>query len=229
MERLDEVDIRYYRQRAHDFITHTMTTQKTRRTDVTKVNLEKDKKTLDRLKKKLVRLQKERETMSNRYELLIKQEQNLAKREIDAEGRVEADYKYLTNRINSVKAEILSLEGGVITKEVLPWVLGEQPKRGGFGRNFGLKSSYEINGKTYQYKEGDLYFHDKIGKGELLMINKIPNKPPEGAEFNLGDTDEGGEMSPEFEDAALKSNFYQQLQIKNNESKLNKTYTNGTF
>ncbi len=206
-----------------------MTTNKTRKTDVTKVNLENNKKTLERLKLKLDKLLKERETMSNRYELLIAAEEKKAKRDIDGEERVEADYKYLTNRINSVKAEILSLEGGLITKEVLPWVLGEQPKRAGFGRNFGLKSSYEMNGKTYQYKEGDMYFHDKIGKGELLMINKIPNKPPEGTEFNLGDTAEGGEMSAGFEDTALKSNFYQQLQIKNNESKLNKTYTNGTF
>ena len=74
--------------------------------------------------------------MSSRYKLLIKQENNKAKRGIDGEARVKADYKYLTNRINSVKAEILSLEGGVITKEVLPWVTGNQPKRGGFGRNF---------------------------------------------------------------------------------------------
>tara|TARA_Y100000114_G_C11675652_1_gene286029 strand:- start:217 stop:837 length:621 start_codon:yes stop_codon:yes gene_type:complete len=206
-----------------------MTTKKTRKTNTVKVKLEKDQKTLKRLKTKLDKLLKERETMSNRYELLIAAEQKKAKRNIDAEGRVEADYKYLTNRINSVKAEILSLEGGLITKEVLPWVLGEQPKRAGFGRNFGLKSSYEMNGKTYQYKEGDMYFHDKIGKAELLMINKIPNNPPEGTEFNLGDTTEGGEMSEAFEDSALKSDFYQQLQIKNNESKLNKTYTNGTF
>ena len=122
-----------------------MTSKKQRKVNITEVNLEKNKKTLERLKKKLEKLEKERETMSNRYMLLIEQEQNKAKRPIDAEARVQNDYKYLTNRINSVKAEILSLEGGVITKEVLPWVLGEQPKSFGFGRNFGLKSSYEIN------------------------------------------------------------------------------------
>ena len=204
-----------------------MTTKKTRKTDVTKVNLEKNKKTLTRLKTKLTKLLKERETMSNRYKLLIAEEESKSKRPIDGEGRVAADYKYLTNRINSVKAEILSLEGGVITKEVLPWVLGSQPKRAGFGRNFGLKSSYEMNGKTYQYKEGDLYFNDKIGDNELQIINRMSNKPKD--EQNLGDTAEGGEMSAAFEDTALKSNFYQQLQIKNNESKLNRTYTNGTF
>ena len=204
-----------------------MTTNKTRKTDVTKVNLEKNKKTLARLKTKLTKLLKERETMTNRYELLIAEAESKSKRSIDGEGRVAADYKYLTNRINSVKAEILSLEGGVITKEVLPWVLGEQPKRAGFGRNFDLKSSYEMNGKTYQYKEGDLYFNDKIGAAELQIIKRLPNLPI--GEQNLGDTTEGGEMSDEFEDTALKSNFYQQLQIKNNESKLNRTYTNGTF
>ena len=167
--------------------------------------------------------------MSNRYMLLIEQEQNKAKRPIDAEARVQNDYKYLTNRINSVKAEILSLEGGVITKDVLPWVLGEQPKSFGFGRNFGLKSSYEINGKTYEYKEGDFYFQDKIGTKELQIINAMPDDTPKGDKYNLGDTEEGGEMSEGFMDTAIKSNFYQQLQIKNNESKLNKTYTNGTF
>ena len=206
-----------------------MTSKKNRKTNISKANLENNKKVLERLKTKLAKLEKERETMSNRYLLLIEQEQNKSKRTIDAEGRVEADYKYLTNRINSVKAEILSLEGGVITKEVLPWVLGEQPKRAGFGRNFGLKSSYERNGKTYQYKEGDLYFHDKIGTNELQILNAMPNDAPKGDKYNLGDIAEGGEMSDEFEDTALKTNFYQQLQIKNNESKLNKTYTNGTF
>ncbi len=204
-----------------------MTTNKTRKTDVTKVNLEKNKKTLTRLKTKLTKLLKERETMSNRYKLLIAEEESKSKRPIDGEGRVAADYKYLTNRINSVKAEILSLEGGVITKEVLPWVLGSQPKRGGFGRNFGLKSSYEMNGKTYQYKEGDLYFHDKIGTAELQIINRLPNLPI--GKQNLGDTTEGGEISQEMEDRALSSNFYQELQIRNNESKLNRTSTNGTF
>tara|TARA_R100000322_G_scaffold164961_1_gene129810 strand:- start:160 stop:789 length:630 start_codon:yes stop_codon:yes gene_type:complete len=208
----------------------TSSSKKTRRTNITKTNLEKNKKTLERLKVKLKVLLNQRDNMSSRYKLLISAKQKTAKRPIDAKGRVDADYKYLTNRINSVKAEILSLEGGVITKEVLPWVKGEQPKRGGFGRNFGLKSSYTVNGKTYQYKEGDLYFNDKIGDGELALIKSSPNLPPEGGgEFNLGDTAEGGEMSPEHESRALSSTFYQQLQIKNNESKLNKTYTNGTF
>ena len=206
-----------------------MTSKKQRKVNITEVNLEKNKKTLERLKKKLEKLEKERETMSNRYMLLIEQEQNKAKRPIDAEARVQNDYKYLTNRINSVKAEILSLEGGVITKEVLPWVLGEQPKSFGFGRNFGLKSSYEINGKTYEYKEGDFYFQDKIGANELQILNAMPDDTPKGDKYNLGDTEEGGEMSEGFMDTAIKSNFYQQLQIKNNESKLNKTYTNGTF
>ena len=209
-----------------------MTSKKQRKVNITEVNLEKNKKTLERLKKKLEKLEKERETMSNRYTLLIEQEQDASKRPLsfkNAEKNVRADYQYLSNRINSVKAEILSIEGGVITKEVLPWVLGEQPKRGGFGRNFGLKSSYEMNGKTYQYKEGDIYFQDKIGANELQILNAMPDDTPKGDKYNLGDIAEGGEMSDEFEDTALKTNFYQELQIKNNESKLNKTYTNGTF
>ena len=209
-----------------------MTTKKTRKTNTSKIRLENDQKTLERLKKKLIKLEKERETMSNRYTLLIEQEQDASKRPLsfkNAEKNVRADYQYLSNRINSVKAEILSIEGGVITKEVLPWVLGEQPKRGGFGRNFGLKSSYEMNGKTYQYKEGDIYFQDKIGANELQILNAMPDDTPKGDKYNLGDIAEGGEMSDEFEDTALKTNFYQELQIKNNESKLNRTYTNGTF
>ena len=209
-----------------------MTTKKTRKTNTSKIRLENDQKTLERLKKKLIKLEKERETMSNRYTLLIEQEQDESKRPLsfkNAEKNVRADYQYLSNRINSVKAEILSIEGGVITKEVLPWVLGEQPKRGGFGRNFGLKSSYEMNGKTYQYKEGDIYFQDKIGANELQILNAMPDDTPKGDKYNLGDIAEGGEMSDEFEDTALKTNFYQELQIKNNESKLNRTYTNGTF
>ena len=209
-----------------------MTTKKTRKTNTSKIRLENDQKTLERLKKKLIKLEKERETMSNRYTLLIEQEQDASKRPLsfeNAEKNVRADYQYLSNRINSVKAEILSIEGGVITKEVLPWVLGEQPKRGGFGRNFGLKSSYEMNGKTYQYKEGDIYFQDKIGANELQILNAMPDDTPKGDKYNLGDIAEGGEMSDEFEDTALKTNFYQELHIKNNESKLNRTYTNGTF
>ena len=209
-----------------------MTSKKQRKVNITKVNLEESKKTLERLKIKLKKLESDRESMTGRYKLLIKQEQDASKRGLsfnNAEKNVRADYQYLSNRINSVKAEILSLEGGVITKEVLPWITGDQPKRGGFGRNFGLKSSYEMNGKTYQYKEGDIYFHDKIGAKELQILNAMPNDEPKGEEFNLGDTEEGGEISQEMENRALNANFYQQLQIKNNESKLNKTYTNGTF
>ena len=200
-----------------------MTSKKKKNLNAT---LEKNKRVLERLKKKLELRLAERDSMSERFKLLIAAEQEGSKRPINATERVTNDYKYLTNRINSIKAEILSLEGGLITKEVLPWVLGEQPKRLGSGRNFDLKSSYEINGKTYQYKEGDYYFHDKIGSNELSIIQNTPSGP---TTYNLGDTEEGGEMSEEFEDTALKSNFYQQLQIKNNESKLNKTYTNGTF
>ena len=196
-----------------------------------KTSLDKKNKTLARLKEKLEQRLAERDSMSKRYELLIRQAQNVNdkrfKTKKQATDEVNRNYQYLTNRINSLKAEILSLEGGVITKQVLPWITGDQPKQGGFGRNFGLKSSYEMNGKTYQYKEGDLYFNDKIGDNELQIINRMSNKPKD--EQNLGDTAEGGEMSAEFEDTALKSNFYQQLQIKNNESKLNRTYTNGTF
>ena len=206
-------------------------------------SLEKKKKTLARLKEKLEQRLAERDSMSKRYELLIRQAQNVNdkrfKTKKEATKEVNRDYQYLTNRINSLKAEILSLEGGVITKEVLPWITGDQPKRGGFGRNFGLKSTYEMNGKTYQYKEGDLYFNDKIGDNELQIINRI-NDPKRSDTIYEDDSDEvkaekllrgveGGEMSDAFEDTALKSNFYQQLQIKNNESKLNKTYTNGTF
>ena len=162
--------------------------------------------------------------MSKRFELLIAAEEKKSKRQIDGESRVSADYQDLTRRINRIRAEILSLEGGLITEDVLPYL-----QRG----QFGLKKQYtqgeDQHAKTYDYKVGDLYFDDKIGSNELSIIRNIPNKPPEGTEFNLGDTAEGGEMSAEFEDQALKSNFYQQLQIKNNESKLNKTYTNGTF
>tara|TARA_Y100000361_G_C11009402_1_gene263550 strand:- start:45 stop:650 length:606 start_codon:yes stop_codon:yes gene_type:complete len=201
-----------------------MTTNKTRKTDVTKVNLERDKKTLERLKKKLELRLAERDSMSERFKLLIAAEEKKAKRNIDGEARVTADYKDLTRRINRIKAEILSLEGGIITKEVLPYI-----QRGQFGLKKQYSQGSDQHAKFYDYKEGDLYFNDKIGKKELLLINKIPNKPPEGTEFNLGDTEEGGEMSEGFEDTALKSNFYQELQIKNNESKLNKTYTNGTF
>ena len=186
--------------------------------------LEKNKRVLERLKKKLELRLAERDSMSKRFELLIAAEEKKSKRQIDGESRVSADYQDLTRRINRIRAEILSLEGGLITEDVLPYL-----QRG----QFGLKKQYtqgeDQHAKTYDYKVGDLYFDDKIGSNELSIIRNIPNKPPEGTEFNLGDTAEGGEMSAEFEDQALKSNFYQQLQIKNNESKLNKTYTNGTF
>ena len=186
--------------------------------------LEKNKRVLERLKKKLELRLAERDSMSKRFELLIAAEEKKSKRQIDGESRVSADYQDLTRRINRIRAEILSLEGGLITEDVLPYL-----QRG----QFGLKKQYtqgeDQHAKTYDYKVGDLYFDDKIGSNELSIIRNIPNKPPEGTEFNLGDTAEGGEMSAEFEERALKSNFYQQLQIKNNESKLDKTYTNGTF
>ena len=201
-----------------------MTSKKQRNVDITKTNLEKNKKTLERLKKKLELRLAERDSMSKRFKLLIAAEEKKAKRPIDGEARVTADYQDLTRRINRIRAEILSLEGGVITEDVLPYIKRSQ---------FGLKKQYtqgeDQHAKTYDYKVGDLYFDDKIGTNELQIISKMSNKPPEGGEFNLGDTAEGGEMSAGFEDTALKSNFYQQLQIKNNESKLNKTYTNGTF
>ena len=159
--------------------------------------------------------------MSKRFELLIAAEEKKSKRQIDGESRVSADYQDLTRRINRIRAEILSLEGGLITEDVLPYL-----QRG----QFGLKKQYtqgeDQHAKTYDYKVGDLYFDDKIGSNELSIIQNTPDGP---SNYNLGDTEEGGEMSEEFEDSALKSNFYQQLQIKNNESKLNKTYTNGTF
>ena len=199
-----------------------MTTNKTRKTDVTKVNLERDKKTLERLKKKLELRLAERDSMSKRFKLLIAAEESKSKRHIDGEARVTADYQDLTRRINRIRAEILSLEGGVITEDVLPYIKRQQ---------FGLKKQYsqgeDQHAKFYDYKVGDLYFDDKIGTNELKIINNMPNLPI--GEQNLGDTAEGGEMSAEFEDTALKSNFYQRLQIRNNESKLNKSYTNGTF
>ena len=201
-----------------------MTSKKQRTVDISKANLEKNKKTLERLKKKLELRLAERDSMSKRFKLLIAEEQDKTRVGVDAAGRVTADYQDLTRRINRIRAEILSLEGGVITEDVLPYL-----KRG----QFGLKKQYtqgeDQHAKTYDYKVGDLYFHDKIGTNELSIIQKMPNIPPEGGKFNLGDTAEGGEMSAAFEDTALKSNFYQQLQIKNNESKLDKTYTNGTF
>tara|TARA_R100001198_G_C5123253_1_gene144977 strand:+ start:40 stop:639 length:600 start_codon:yes stop_codon:yes gene_type:complete len=199
-----------------------MTSKKQRKVNITKVNLEKNKKTLERLKKKLELRLAERDSMSKRFKLLIAAEESKSKRPIDGEARVTADYQDLTRRINRIRAEILSLEGGVITEDVLPYIKRQQ---------FGLKKQYsqgeDQHAKFYDYKVGDLYFDDKIGTNELKIINNMPNLPI--GEQNLGDTAEGGEMSAEFEDTALKSNFYQRLQIRNNESKLNKSYTNGTF
>ena len=189
-----------------------------------KTNLSLNQKTVERLKKKLEIRLKERDSMSQRYELLIKQKEGLSLRSTTASAtaQVNKEYQDLTRRINRIRAEILSLEGGVVTEDVLPYL-----QRG----QFGLKKQYtqgeDQHAKTYDYKVGDLYFDDKIGTNELQIISKMPNLPI--GEQNLGDTAEGGEMSAEFEDQALKSNFYQQLQIKNNESKLDKTYTNGTF
>ena len=200
-----------------------MTSKKQRTTNITKVNLEKNKKTLERLKKKLELRLAERDSMSKRFKLLIAAEEKKAKRNIDGEARVTADYKDLTRRINRIKAEILSLEGGIVTKEVLPYI-----QRGQFGLSKQYTQGENQHATAYDYKEGDLYFNDKISTAELYIIGQQPNEPKDG-KYNLGDIEEGGEMSEGFEDTALKSNFYQQLQIKNNESKLNKTYTNGTF
>lgn len=200
------------------------TGKKSRKTNITKVKLEQNRKTLARLKEKLELRLAERDSMSKRFELLIAAEEGKAKRNIDGEARVKDRYKDLTRRINRIKAEILSLEGGVITKEVMPYI-----ERGQFGLSKQYTQGEDQHAKVYDYKEGDLYFNDKIGTGELALIDLMPNRPPEGSKFNLGDDDEGGEMSEGFMDTALKSNFYQQLQIKNNESKLNRTYTNGTF
>tara|TARA_B100000287_G_scaffold97647_1_gene89698 strand:- start:509 stop:1114 length:606 start_codon:yes stop_codon:yes gene_type:complete len=201
-----------------------MTSKKTRKTNITKRDLEQNKKILARLKKKLELRLAERDSMSKRYKLLIAAEESKTKRPIDGEARVRDRYQNLTKRINNIKAEILSLEGGVVTKELLPYI--QEGK-------FGLKKQYtqgeDQHAKVYDYKEGDLYFNDKIGDGELKLIKLMPKGLPEGGKFNLGDDDEGGEMSEGFMDTALKSNFYQQLQIKNNESKLDRTYTNGTF
>ena len=153
--------------------------------------------------------------------LLIAAEEKESKRSIDGGAKVTADYQDLTRRINRIRAEILSLEGGVVTEDVLPYI-----KRGQFGLKKQYSQGEDQHAKFYDYKVGDLYFDDKIGANELAIIQKTPSGP---TTYNLGDTAEGGEMSEGFMDTAIKSNFYQQLQIKNNESKLNKTYTNGTF
>ena len=201
-----------------------MTSKKQRTVDISKTNLEKKKKTLERLKNKLELRLAERDSMSERFKLLITAESDKSKRPVDAYARVTADYQDLTRRINRIRAEILSLEGGVVTEDVLPYL-----KRGQFGLKKQYSQGEDQHAKFYDYKVGDLYFDDKIGANELQIINAMPDDTPKGDKYNLGDTAEGGEMSAAFEDTALKSNFYQQLQIKNNESKLNKTYTNGTI
>ncbi len=197
---------------------------KRKKSDTSQIVLSKNKRVLERLKKKLEIRLKERDSMSQRYNLLIEQKSNLSPRSTTktATTQVNKEYQDLTRRINRIRAEILSLEGGVVTEDVLPYI-----QRG----QFGLKKQYtqgeDQHAKTYDYKVGDLYFDDKISSNELAIIRKMPNLPI--GKQNLGDTTEGGEISQEMEDRALSSNFYQQLQIKNNESKLNKTYTNGTF
>tara|TARA_B100001769_G_C21852411_1_gene461983 strand:+ start:52 stop:645 length:594 start_codon:yes stop_codon:yes gene_type:complete len=185
-----------------------------------KTKLAKNNTVLERLKIKLDKRLAERDNMSKKYMLFIQQAQDKSKRPIDGKAKVDSDYKDLNRIIGRIKAEILSLEGGVITKEVLPHL-----KRGGFG----LTNTYTMgdNGNTYEYQVGDQYFHDKIGRNELAIINKVPNLPVK--EQNLGDTAEGGEMSPDYETRALNTNLYQQLQIQQNESILDKTKTNGTF
>ena len=199
-------------------------TSKRKKTNVAKSILDRDKATLERLKKKLEIRLKERDAMSERYKLLIKSKANSGPRKTwsTATAQVNNEYQDLTRRINRIRAEILSLEGGVVTEDTLPYL-----QRG----QFGLKKQYtqgdDQHAKSYDYKVGDLYFNDKIGTNELAIISKIPNKPTK--EQNLGDLEEGGEMSQEHEDRAVSANFYQQLQIKNNESKLDRTYTNGTF
>ena len=202
--------------------TKTTTTGR-KKQDISRTALAKNKRVLERLKKKLELRLKERDSMSQRYELLISQrDDGPRKSRATATASVNRDYQNLTKRINRIRAEILSLEGGVVTKEVLPYI-----QRG----QFGLKQKYtqgeDQHAKLYDYKVGDLYFDDKIGANELSIIKKTFNKTK--SEQNLGDTTEGGEISQEMEDRALSANFYQQLQIKNNESKLNRTFTNGTF
>ena len=199
------------------------TTTGRKKPDRSKTLLAKNKTVLERLKKKLELRLKERDSMSQRYELLISQrDDGPRKTRATATASVNREYKDLTRRINRIRAEILSLEGGVITEDVLPYL-----QRG----QFGLKQKYtqgeNQHATVYDYKVGDLYFDDKISSSELAIIKKTPTFRT--SEQNLGDTAEGGEISQEMEDRALSSNFYQQLQIKNNESKLNRTFTNGTF
>ena len=188
------------------------------------VNLEKDKKVLERLKKKLEIRLKERDSMTERYKLLIKIEQSKSKRQVNATDRVNKNYQDLTRRINRIRAEILSIEGGLVTKDVLPYL-----KRGQFGLKKQYSQGEDQHAKFYDYKEGDYYFDDRISGNELKIIKSVPNRPPEGGEYNLGDTSEGGGMTQLEEDTALDKLWHQELQIKNNESKLNKTYTNGTL
>ena len=189
-----------------------------------KKQLATNQKVLERLKIKLDKRLNERDNMSKNYQLMIDKAmpsgRSTTRTREAATKIVEQNYKDLTKRIGRIKAEILSIEGGVVTKEVLPHL-----KRGGFG----LKGKYTMgdNGNTYEYKVGDNYFHDKIGRNELAIINKVPNLPVK--KQNLGDTAEGGELSPDYETRALNTNLYQQLQIQQNESILDKTKTNGTF
>lgn len=192
-------------------------------TDQLKKKLATNEKVLERLKIKLEKRLSERDNMSKNYQLMIDKSLpsgRKSQRTREAATKiVEQDYKDLTRIIGRIKAEILSIEGGVVTEEVLPHL-----KRGGFG----LKKEYTMNGgNTYEYQVGDNYFDDKINRNELAIINKMPNLPVK--EQNLGDTAEGGEMLPEYETRALNQNLYQQLQIQQNESILDKTKTNGTF
>lgn len=192
-------------------------------TEALKKKLATNQKVLERLKIKLEKRLSERDNMSKNYQLMIDKAmpsgRSTTRTREAATKIVEQDYKDLTKRIGRIKAEILSIEGGVVTKEVLPHL-----KRGGFG----LKKEYTMNGgNTYEYKVGDNYFDDKINRNELAIINKVPNLSVK--EQNLGDTAEGGEMSPDYETRALNTNLYQQLQIQQNESILDKTKTNGTF
>ena len=59
-----------------------------------------------------------------------------------------------------------------------------------YDRNTSTKSA--ASAIVYSY-----YFQDKIGSNELSIIQNTPDGP---SNYNLGDTEEGGEMSEEFED-----------------------------
>ncbi len=196
---------------------------KRKKSNIAQTSLRKNKIVLERLKKKLELRLKERDSMSQRYELLISQrDDGPRKTRATATASVNREYKDLTRRINRIRAEILSIEGGVVTEDVLPYI-----QRGQFGLKQQYSQGEDQHAKFYDYKVGDLYFDDKISSNELAIIKRTFNKRT--SEQNLGDTTEGGEISQEMEDRALSANFYQQLQIKNNESKLNRASTNGTF